>query len=69
MERPARGLAPAAGESRQPLIAGAKAKYVVGVRQKTGASFETAAPVGFRQIAVKGTKILLNGEPVFFKGA
>jgi beta-galactosidase/beta-glucuronidase len=51
------------------LIAGAKAKYVVGVRQKTGASFETTAPVGFRQIAVKGTKILLNGEPVFFKGA
>jgi beta-galactosidase/beta-glucuronidase len=33
-----------------------------------GASFETNAPVGFRQIEVKGTKILLNGEPVFFKG-
>jgi beta-glucuronidase len=33
-----------------------------------GASFETTAPVGFRQIEVKGTKILLNGEPVFFKG-
>ena len=33
-----------------------------------GATFETTAPVGFRQIEVKGTKILLNGEPVFFKG-
>ncbi|MGD0777791.1 MAG: glycoside hydrolase family 2 TIM barrel-domain containing protein [Candidatus Solibacter sp.] len=33
-----------------------------------GASFETTAPVGFRQIEVKGTKILLNGEPVVFKG-
>ncbi len=34
-----------------------------------GSSFETSAPVGFRQIAVKGTQILLNGKPVFFKGA
>jgi len=33
-----------------------------------GSRFETTAPVGFRQIEVKGTKILLNGEPVFFKG-
>jgi beta-galactosidase/beta-glucuronidase len=33
-----------------------------------GSHFETTAPVGFRQIEVKGTKILLNGEPVFFKG-
>jgi beta-glucuronidase len=33
-----------------------------------GASFVANVPVGFRQIAVKGTKILLNGEPVFFKG-
>jgi beta-glucuronidase len=33
-----------------------------------GASFEITAPVGFRHIEVKGTKILLNGEPVFFKG-
>ena len=33
-----------------------------------GSTFETTAPVGFREIAVKGTKILLNGEPVFFKG-
>ena len=33
-----------------------------------GANFETTAPVGFRQIEVKGTKILLNGEAVFFKG-
>ncbi len=33
-----------------------------------GRIFEKTTAVGFRQIAVKGTKILLNGEPVFFKG-
>jgi beta-glucuronidase len=33
-----------------------------------GSSSGITAPVGFRQIEVKGTKILLNGEPVFFKG-
>ena len=33
-----------------------------------GRVFEKIVPVGFRQIEVKGTKILLNGEPVFFKG-
>jgi beta-glucuronidase len=33
-----------------------------------GSNFEITAPVGFRQIEVKDTKILLNGEPVFFKG-
>ena len=33
-----------------------------------GTVSETSAPLGFRQIEVKGTKILLNGEAVFFKG-
>jgi beta-glucuronidase len=33
-----------------------------------GRTFEKTAPAGFRQIEVQGTKILLNGRPVFFKG-
>jgi beta-glucuronidase len=45
------------------------ALYQLKLTVRAGASsFETTAPVGFRQIEVKGTKILLNGEPVFFKG-
>jgi beta-glucuronidase len=33
-----------------------------------GGTFEKTVAVGFRQIEVKGTQILLNGRPVFFKG-
>jgi len=33
-----------------------------------GVVTQTSAPVGFRQIEVKGTRIFLNGNPVFFKG-
>ena len=33
-----------------------------------GAITQTSAAVGFRQIEVQGTKILLNGQPIFFKG-
>jgi beta-glucuronidase len=45
------------------------ALYRLKLTVRAGASnFETTAPVGFRQIEVKGTKILLNGQPVFFKG-
>jgi beta-glucuronidase len=33
-----------------------------------GAITEVSAPVGFRQIEVKGTNILLNGRRIFFKG-
>jgi beta-glucuronidase len=44
--------------------------YRLKVAVRTGGSiFETTAPVGFRQIEVKGTQILLNGKPVFLKGA
>lgn len=45
------------------------ALYHLKLTLRAGAStFETSAPVGFRQIEVRGTKILLNGEPIFFKG-
>jgi beta-glucuronidase len=33
-----------------------------------GGTFEKTVAVGFRQIEVKGTQILLNGRSVFFKG-
>ena len=33
-----------------------------------GDTYERKVAVGFRQIEVKGTQILLNGRPVFFKG-
>jgi beta-glucuronidase len=43
--------------------------YKLIVTLHAGASLsERSARVGFRQIEVKGTRILLNGSPVFFKG-
>lgn len=43
--------------------------YRLKIAVRAGESrFETEAPMGFRQIEVKGTQILLNGKPVFFKG-
>ena len=45
------------------------ALYKLILTMKAGAPVsEKAARVGFRQIEVKGSQILLNGAPVFFKG-